>query len=175
MSKRVYVISDINPEPWTAPSVSVGRKGGKVFPRVYQSAALRSYKNAVRDDLTEQASEDPFDGHISLAFFFWRQLPDYETDRERRARKHEADVTNLQKALEDSLQGVLFTNDRNVIGIESYLMEQGHGTRPTIMVVMDTSPRLPMEVYDDLPDEVKTETVKVLDHDREAMNVRDIF
>ncbi len=35
-----YGIAGVNPEPWKAPSVSVGRKGGRMVPRVYKDAGL---------------------------------------------------------------------------------------------------------------------------------------
>lgn len=124
----------INPEPWTSPDVSVGRRaGGHAYPIVYKSEALRSYQEGIKS-LLEGKPTLIFDPGtpITLEFYFWRQLPDYTTDRERRARKHEADATNMQKALEDALQGVLFENDRDVKRIYSEIMEQGHDTEPRI-------------------------------------------
>ena len=127
---------DLNPEPWTAPSISVGRKGGKPFPMVYKNEALRSYQQAVKEMLSGHAHNGHHEGPLDLRFFFWRQLPDYTTDDEVRARKHHADATNLQKALEDALQGVLFKNDRDVRHIETWVMAQGKDVAPLIVIQM---------------------------------------
>jgi Holliday junction resolvase RusA-like endonuclease len=140
-------IRGINPEPWTSPSVSVGRKNGKPFPMVYKSAALRAYQEAIGEAV---AGRTPLVGPISLTFYLWRQLPAYTTDRQRKARKHEADATNLQKALEDALQGHLFENDRDCVHVQTWIMEQGHDTEPLIVIEMEKAPALPtIEVPDE--------------------------
>jgi len=125
----------INPEPWTAPNVSVGRRGGKPFPMVYKNEALRAYQQAVKE-LVSEPINGKYEGRIDLRFYFWRQLPDYTTDDEVRARKHHADATNLQKALEDALQGSLFANDRDVAHVESWIMEQGRDVEPMIAITI---------------------------------------
>ena len=150
--KSHFVISGINPEPWTAPQVSIGRKGGRVFPRFYASEALKSYKKAIAEEIQAQLPLDynPHDSELALTFFFWRHLVPYETPQARTARKHEADATNLQKALEDALQGVLFTNDRNVKHIQSFIMEQGHETSSLIIIEMTDKIVVPEWVNDHL-------------------------
>lgn len=133
-SPLVFMLA-INPEPWTAPSVAVGRRNGKPFPQVYKSEALRSYQEAVKELVTPTMNRhEMFEGRIDLRFFFWRQLPDYVTDDEVRARKHYADATNMQKALEDALQGVVFKNDRDVAHVESWIMEQGKDVEPRVVI-----------------------------------------
>lgn len=140
-----FVIHGLNPEPWTAPQVSIGRNKGKPFPRFYASAAMKAYKEAVKEEVEAllPLNWEPLDVPISLRFLFWRHLVPYETHQARTARKHEADATNLQKALEDALQGVLFTNDRNVHSVQSVIMDQGHDSTPLIMVTMSTKIELP--------------------------------
>lgn len=142
------VIRGINPEPWTSPSVAVGRKNGKPFPMVYKSSALKAYQEAIREELDAQSFVQANES-ISLTFYLWRQLPAYTTDRQRKARKHEADATNLQKALEDALQGYLFENDRDCVHVQTWLMEQDHDTTPLIVIQMEKQPTLPIL---DLPD-----------------------
>lgn len=140
----------LQPEPWTAPSVGVGRRNGKPFPQVYQSEAQRSYKEAVREEL---AHYNPviLEGPVQLRLYFWRALPVYVTDSTKHHRKHRTDLTNLQKLLEDSLQGVLFANDRNVIHIESWLVEQEPDTDSKVMVCIAPClevPKMEIEVTD---------------------------
>jgi Holliday junction resolvase RusA-like endonuclease len=130
----------LNPEPWTAPSISVGRRGGKPFPMVYKNEALRSYQEAVKELLPTHIWVEP---PIHLEFYFWRQLPDYTTDKDVRARKHHADATNMQKALEDALQGVLFKNDKDVRSIRSWVMDQGKDVDPMVGIIIRRSGAVP--------------------------------
>jgi Holliday junction resolvase RusA-like endonuclease len=144
----------LNPEPWTAPSISIGRKNGKPYPAVYKSAGLRAYQEGVASVLAMQNPVMYEAGvPLHLRFYFWRQLPDYTTDRDRKARKHEADATNMQKALEDALQGVLFHNDRDVHHVESWIIEQEHTTEPRVLIEIDIAeepPVRPTEIADRL-------------------------
>lgn len=138
------VIFGVNPEPWTAPSVAVGRRGGKPFPQVFKKAALTAYQEAVKEALAEADRPImPIDGPIVLRFYLWRQLPAYKTERERMARKHQADATNMQKALEDACQGILFLNDRDVVHVETWIMEQKHDTEPLIVIDVDSFEGMP--------------------------------
>lgn len=132
MSYQWYIL-DLQPEPWTAPSVSVGKKGGRAFPRVYQSAATKSYKEAVQEELAAQAPVI-VDGLIALRFILYRALPVYVSDEGNRVRKHKPDVTNLQKLLEDACQGVLYANDKNVRDIHTTLMEMENDTKPKVII-----------------------------------------
>ena len=135
MNEEIWFdIAGINPEPWTSPEVSVGRKDGKMFPTVYKSPGLAAYQNAIREDLDYwHPNFPPIVGEVTLNFYFWRQLHDYAGDRGK-VRKHQADATNLQKALEDALQGILFANDRDVQTIKSQIMSQDSYTEPLILI-----------------------------------------
>jgi Holliday junction resolvase RusA-like endonuclease len=135
LNNQKVIIRGVNPEPWTSPSVSVGRKNGKAFPMVYKSAGLKAYQEAIGEAVS---GRKPTTGPISVTFYLWRQLPAYETDRQRKARKHEADATNLQKALEDALQGHLFENDRDCHHVQTFIMEQGHDTEPLIVIEVES-------------------------------------
>lgn len=117
-----YVIP-VNPEPWAIGTPQVGRKGGKFFPKISPNPQLVAYKQAVAEALAD--AEPLPEGEYALRFYFWRRLDDYETQSGRRHRKHWADATNMQKATEDALQGVLFGNDRNVRDVRSEIVHQG--------------------------------------------------
>lgn len=151
----------INPEPWTSPSIAVGRgKGGKPYPQVYKSAGLAAYQQAVAESLAgrNMLIFDP-GTPIALEFYFWRRLPDYTTDKDRRARKHVADATNMQKALEDALQGVLFENDRDVKSIRSIIMEQEHDTEPCIGIKISFAPD-PPDIERPVPDNQRPSAIE---------------
>lgn len=137
MLDKEWFLLDLNPEPWTAPEVGIGRKAGKIFPQFYKNEQLRAYQAGVKETLVQEYPEIILrTGLIGLEFYLWRQLPVYSTDKNRLARKHVADATNMQKALEDALQGVLFDNDRNVKSIKTVILEQDYNTQPQILIAV---------------------------------------
>lgn len=140
-----YVIPGVNPIPWTAPEVAIGRKNGKPFPIVHSAAELKNYKEAVAEGVRERYPDtEMIEDEIALTFFFYRQLPVYEKGAKgRKSRSHVADATNMQKATEDALQGVLFKNDRQVVHAESWVMSQAEDTDPLIVVNLVWHPPLP--------------------------------
>lgn len=119
---KTWFVLNVNPEPWAIGPVGYRRSGGKMSAYVGRNQQLDAYKEAVREALGLQ---EKIEGKVALQFFFWRNRAEYTTPQARAHRKHEADLTNLQKATEDALQGVLFDNDRDVTCCESYLVEQG--------------------------------------------------
>lgn len=123
---------DLNPEPWSIGTISTGRKNGKVFGRMSPNHGLVAYQEAVRSELEDVVSLPP--GEYELVFYFWRQRIQYETASGRKATKNQVDATNMQKALEDALQGVLIDNDRNVRDIRSVIVEQGTSVRPAVVI-----------------------------------------
>lgn len=132
------VITGINPEPWMAPDLSTLRRGGKTVPSATKKEALRSYQMAVKESVLDAYPEQPIPAGESvwLRFFFWRQLElEPVGDAGRMRRRHRVDATNLQKSLEDALQGVLYENDRDVLWPNSFIVEQGPDVMPRIMIV----------------------------------------
>lgn len=112
----------INPEQWAIGPVSVGRKGGKIYPIVGQNSQLHAYQEAIGEELNDV--EQMPEGKYSLTFYVWRVQAEYE-GKTRKIKKHEVDATNIQKATEDALQGVLFGNDRDVRDVRTVVVEQG--------------------------------------------------
>lgn len=126
----------LNPEPWTTSEASAGRKNGRTVVNFYKRAGLEAYQAAVREALEDYEIElIPLGTPIRLEFYFWRQVAAYTGSRE--SHRHRADATNLQKGLEDALQGVLFTNDQDVCSIRSVIVEQEPDTKPAILVRID--------------------------------------
>lgn len=117
-----YVIP-VNPEPWAIGTPGIGKRGGKLTPYISPNPQLAAYKQAVQEALAD--AEPLPQGDYQLTFYFWRRLDSYETQSGRRHRKHAVDATNMQKATEDALQGVLFDNDRNVQDVRSIIVHQG--------------------------------------------------
>lgn len=128
-----YLVTDINPEPWTASEGSVGRKSGKMFVMFHKPTQLRNYQEALKTEFVKQNPEyTQLSGLVSLELYFWRRLEQVESDR--RSRAHIADATNLQKATEDALQKILFPNDRDIRRITSEIISQSADTDPAILI-----------------------------------------
>jgi Holliday junction resolvase RusA-like endonuclease len=149
---RWFTVAGINPEPWQAPGVGTSRRGGKVVPVTFKSEALKSYQQDVKEALAEKyGAIEKATGPMTLGFYLWRQLTVYEGDN-RKVHRNRADATNMQKALEDALQGVLFANDREVRFVQTYIVEQTAETRPFIAIQLapfaeGTAIDLPMEIF----------------------------
>lgn len=135
----VWYILEVNPEPWAIGPVGYARRNGKMSAYVGRNAQLDAYKESIKEAIEEF---DPLmvEGKIALRFFFWRHQAAYETAQARTHRKHEADVTNLQKATEDALQGVLYKNDKDVVDVHSTMVDQSP-TAPGRVVVGIASAR----------------------------------
>lgn len=139
MEPQVISIAGINPTPWKAPEVGIGRKGGKAFPTVYKSAELVMYQESVRDELQTLHEKSPlpyYDGDdIEITFYLWRRIDSYVNEATgRRVTKHKADATNLQKSLEDACQGILFKNDNQVQSITTHIIRQDKEVEPYIQI-----------------------------------------
>jgi Holliday junction resolvase RusA-like endonuclease len=121
----LWFVLDINPEPWAIGPVGVNRKAGSMSAFVGRNQQLDAYKEAVREAIMDQPGAEMIHGYVSITFFFWRRQSEYKTARSATHRKHEADATNMQKATEDALQGILYGNDKDNRHVESYVVDQG--------------------------------------------------
>lgn len=128
-----YAINGVNPEPWAVGPVGTGRKNGKVYAYIGPNAQLASYQEAIREQLGDRGINTRIED-VELFFFFWRRLDTYLTPSGRKATKKAADATNLQKGLEDALQGILFVNDRTVKRITTEVVAQDADVEPRIMI-----------------------------------------
>jgi hypothetical protein len=141
MTKKIYYLPGVNPEPWAIGPLSVARHGVKTHPIVGPNLKLQSFQNEVKDELERIIDhEPPSTVPCAFKFFFWRRLDTWVGGSGRKSGAHAADATNLQKGLEDALQGILITNDRNVQSIYSEIVEQGPDVSPGIIIVMESIP-----------------------------------
>lgn len=122
-STEQWFVVAVNPYPWKVPPMSVGRKGKALFVTAGRDEGLYTYQQAIKEQLEFMAPTIIL-GPVKLRLWFYRNIPEYTTPQGRRARKHEADTTNLQKATEDALQGLLYANDKDVKDIHSVLVDQ---------------------------------------------------
>lgn len=153
----IYVVHDLNPEPWTAGSFARMKNGKTV---VFKDEKVKAYQNALKDCLPDAK---PTAKPVYLRFAFWRNTTDGKP----------ADVTNLQKSTEDALQKVLFKNDRQVIAVSSTLVEQSPTAPSGVFIEISEKP------FDHWwPDQLPEEATRVedLDHMRRAdFEPEDVF
>lgn len=138
----------LNPVAWTAPSANHAQR------RLYKAAELTAYQSAVREQLEAKVLLPFFgEGELDITFWFWRRLDLGVVMEGANRRGHQSDATNLQKALEDALQGVLFPNDRDTRHIQSTIVAQGPEVSPGIIIGLDyyveTPPTIPAGVLHD--------------------------
>lgn len=136
--ERIFLIQDVNPEPWESPEAAIGRKRGKLVPQLFTKPKQRMYQESLRSAFHERYGFDVelAEGEISVEFYFWRDMTPVETARSRKTRAHVADATNLQKATEDALQGLLYANDEKVKHVQSLVVEQDVAVRPAILIII---------------------------------------
>lgn len=127
-----WFVLDVNPEPWAIGPISVGRKGGKMFPMVSRNEQLWNYKQAIKEAIGD--THIWIEGDVELIMFFWRDRAEYVTPQARTHRKHQADLTNMFKATEDALQGVLFKNDKDVQMYHAEIVEQGPNVHGRVVI-----------------------------------------
>lgn len=131
---RWYVIP-LNPMPWRVGPVYTGRSkvSGKLGGGVGRDQELHSFQESIRDELARQNPEK-VEGQFKLTIIFFREVNEYKTWQSRRARNQEADGTNMYKATEDALAGILFDNDRDNVRGTFMVAAQAVGVDPCIVV-----------------------------------------
>ena len=106
------VIRGINPEPWAIGTVNCWGKGkGTISPNI----KVLNYQKALQEELSLrnlEPSEPLWAQDLHILYF-------RSTER-----GQPADVTNLNKATEDALQGILFANDRINRKVTGEIIEQ---------------------------------------------------
>ncbi|QEM40882.1 MAG: RusA-like resolvase [Phage AS32] len=128
MSRSIWYKLWVNPEPWAIGSISRGKSGAQMSPNLN----LVAFQSAVREELS-QVKKLPED-YRKLEFFFFRQQARYLDMSDKIRQRNQADATNMGKALEDALQGILFDNDREVRDIRSVIVSQSINTEPCILI-----------------------------------------
>ena len=126
MIYEIYVITDVQPQPWTSGHATPMGKGRV---RIAKDAQLEAYQQALREEVDRfYPNVEPVSCDIELHLAFWRNVE---------GKTNYADVTNIQKATEDALQGKFFDNDRQVLYVTSRIVEQGPGVRPCVAWTME--------------------------------------
>jgi Holliday junction resolvase RusA-like endonuclease len=147
-----YFALHLNPEPWAIGDVWAGRKDGRIQGRISPNPNLQAFQNAVREELASSNHQLINLDRYRLTFYFWRQQARYIDMADHVRQRNQADATNLQKGLEDALQGVLFANDRDVRDIRSVIVEQSpHVKNPRILIAAEPLKDPVLELLRNLP------------------------
>lgn len=121
-----YHVHGINPVPWQTGTPFVVRAKGRVFAKMAPAGKLVDYQTALAEEFEKQnPGAGTFVGNLEVQFHFWRN---------KIGRDVHADSTNLQKAAEDALQGILYVNDKNNLHVTGHLVEEGPKVKPYIIV-----------------------------------------
>lgn len=146
MTRTVQIfIKDVNPEPWTVPDLGLGRKPGGVYPIATTKAVQRMYQTAIRESVQQALPSDfemfPDEQRLELRIVVRRQIEtitkvNVKTGKSRTTKGHIADATNIQKATEDALQGLIFTNDNQVGHASCEIIAQGEDEDPGIYITV---------------------------------------
>lgn len=151
----------VNPEPWAVGNAYVARGGGKAFAKVAPDKTLKTYQEAIRSELEARGAkllEPPY----AIEFYFWRQNAQYKSPKGRTMTRNTPDTTNMQKATEDAIQGVLIGNDRDVVAVKSHRVEASiEGAGQVVIVVHHLATaglNLPVYVQDAIDTEKARET-----------------
>lgn len=157
---RLWYVLNLNPVPWTAGEVafaSTGSGGRRTYMR--PSKDMKNYQDAIRDEMSEWMTI-PLFTEVDVLFVFCRSLDEIVRGSARNSRVHVADATNMQKATEDALQGILFDNDNQNRVVRSIIYEQERDIEPYVAigvkVVTDE------DVRSLVPQLIRDEFVKVL-------------
>lgn len=144
----------VNPEPWAVGPIGYNRRGGKMGAYMGRNQQLDAYENAVKEAVQAQYNGPMLTGKLSVEFFFWRHRAEYTTPQARTHRKHDADATNMLKATEDALQGVLYANDKDNSCVRAVIVAQGPDVEGQIVIHITEAPVL-IELPYDLQAEVE--------------------
>lgn len=136
-----YYYLSLNPEPWKVGPVNNRHVG--------QDPSLAAYQEGVREQLLKYTPL-LLKGSVDLEFWFWHTRVRYQGAK-KIVVKNAVDVTNLQKATEDAVQGILIDNDRNVVNVHSHMVAQGEDIQGA--VVVKVSPARPAPIHL-LPEEI---------------------
>lgn len=159
LTKALWFYLPVNPEPWAVGDLSLGKRNGKVFPKMGRNQQLHSYKEAIREAMP--TPWEPVDHEVDLYFWFWRRVDRYRGPSGREVVNKKPDSTNMQKATEDALQDILYLNDRQVRKVGSEIVAEDEDVQGGVLI----------KIHRYVPDENLTEIPASLlkerwDHER---------
>lgn len=155
---RLWYVLSLNPVPWAVGELGFStQKSGKKRVYMAPNKDLKLYQEAIREEL-EKFDTIELATEVDLELIFNRALDEiFRGKHASRARR--ADATNMQKATEDALQGILFPNDNQNRVVRSIIREQSQDADPCVAIgVKVTNDKKVHELINPL---VEAEIVKV--------------
>jgi Holliday junction resolvase RusA-like endonuclease len=131
LSEERWFAVALNAEPWAVGSLGVSHRGKQAYPYMSPNQQLQAYQNALRDELDGAGI---LTGMVEVKLYIWRRLDVAKVMGGRNRKAKTSDATNIQKATEDAIQGVLIENDRNVQRISTEIVEQNDDCEPCILI-----------------------------------------
>jgi Holliday junction resolvase RusA-like endonuclease len=118
---------------------------------LYKPAKSRRWEEDARQ-VARQVMGDrkPWTGALNLSVRFWLALPQSWPEWKRKAAERQTiapttkpDLSNLLKAVEDALNGVVWIDDAQVVGIASV---KSYGSAPAVEITVSTVASLPAQI-----------------------------
>lgn len=134
MTRHAVHCLHLNPEPWAIGTAFVV-KGGR-HAAVAPDKTLKAYQEAVRAELLAQGAQ-MVEGPYILSFWFWRENVSYTDAAGKKRSRNSPDLSNMVKATEDAIQGILIDNDRDVVHIRPYLVARGKDVNPRVVIEVE--------------------------------------
>jgi len=139
-----FLIEGINPEPWTAPGLGTKTVGRRRVPITFPNPNMKAYQEAIHETVAQalEALKTPVPLFakgtlLGITFYYWRQLEQFvKLDTGRKVTPKQPDVTNMNKATEDALQGLLYFNDKDNRLVTGQLVDVGPDVVPRIMILV---------------------------------------
>lgn len=131
------VIKGINPEPWAIGTINCYGKGkGSMSP----NPKVVNYQQAIKEELDgmDRVFDFPPGWPLDIKFYYARSTE----------RGQPADVTNLNKATEDALQGIAFGNDRHNRRVMGEILVQGPDVKDVGIIIV-------IRPYEGDPDDIE--------------------
>jgi Holliday junction resolvase RusA-like endonuclease len=126
-----WFILGLTAQPWAIGPLGVGFRGKKPYPYIGPNQQLQAYQEALREELD---GAGVLTGEVDIRIYIWRALETAKNFGGRDRKAKTSDATNIQKATEDALQGVLIENDRHVRRISTEIVEQTENTVSCILI-----------------------------------------
>jgi Holliday junction resolvase RusA-like endonuclease len=140
-----YFALSLNAEPWAVGTLGIKHKGKHPYPYMSPNQKLQAYQEAVREAL---AGAELTEGQVEITLYIWRRLDKARVYGGRDRKAQTSDATNIQKATEDAIQGILIENDRNVRRITTEIVEQNDTCEPGIVIYVQPYVPSPIEGSD---------------------------
>lgn len=141
MSKRKewWYYLPINPQGWAVGPLAVKRMNNKLIPFMGRNQELHMFKETVKEELfSRYGALIPVDEDVELCVYAWQRLDEYRSATGRKSKDKFADLTNIVKAAEDAIQGVLIKNDNRVMAQRNVIMDRSPSINGCLVICLRT-------------------------------------